>query len=122
MGIGGVCMRNRCKAEEWKRRVISSRNTGSRFLARIALWSWTFRFPPLLQPCQDGSTVAWCLACQRKDRTRNVSCTHLDDAALVAGVVPRTLEAHTNDPRNMTGYFLWIKSMGSDEGNARPST
>jgi hypothetical protein len=62
------------------------------------------------------------LAYQREDRTRNVSCTHLDEAALVAGVWPRSLEAHMNDPRNMSGYFRWIKSMGSDESNARPST
>jgi hypothetical protein len=43
------------------------------------------------------------LACQWEDRTRNVSCTHLDEATLVTGVRPRALEAHMNDP------------MGSDE-------
>jgi hypothetical protein len=58
------------------------------------------------------------LACQREDRTKNVSFTHLNDAALVAGVGPRALEAHMNDPGNTTGYFRWTKSMGFNEGDA----
>jgi hypothetical protein len=56
------------------------------------------------------------LACQREDRTRNVSFTHLNDAALVVGIKLDPLEAHT---RNTTGYFRWIKSMGFNEGDSR---
>jgi hypothetical protein len=120
MGVSGVCKRNRHTAEKLKRRVVSSRSTGSQFLARILHCgigrSGSRRsFNRAKTALRSHGEY---LACQREDRTRNVSCTHLNDAALVVGIKLDPLEAHMNDPRNTTGYFRWIKSMGFNGGDA----
>jgi hypothetical protein len=126
MDTGRVWKRNRRTAEKCKRRAVLEEHRQSISSAhRVAVLGSIGRsgsrhfFNRAKTALRSHGEY---LACQRKDRTRNVNCTHLDEAALVAGVGSRALEAHMNDSRNMTGYFRWIKSMGSDESNARPST